>query len=316
MNKLLFALLFFSLSATAGQKVDRIIAVVNSEPILQSDVVDLVKRSKQRGLLDDLLIPSGDLSNIQSDSKKQIQYLVSEKILDSEIKRLNMNVTDERVEQEIRDTVKKSGMPRSDLMKMLQNQGMEFATYKNVIKQKIERNSLFETEIVSKLRITDDEAFSEYQKRNPKAKSRVYEYGISHILFNPKKGGPEKALERAESALQKIEAGQKFELVAEQTSEDSRFSNGGFLGTFKSGEFTPEFESAVQNLEEGNVSKVVQSKTGFHILKLTSKKVVPDPQFEREKERIKAALFDVNFKRQLKTWLDTKREDASVKYNE
>lgn len=316
MNKLLFSFLFVSLSSQAAQKIDRILAVVNSEPILQSDVVDLVKRSKRRGLLDDMLVPSGDLSNIQNDSKKQLQYLVSEKILDSEIKRLNLAVTDERIEQEIRDTVKKSGMPRSELMKMLQTQGMSYEDYKVVIKQKIERNSLFETEIVSKLRITDDEAFSEYQKRNPGAKSRVYEYGISHIYFNPKKGGPEKALERAEAALQKIESGQKFETIAETQSEDSRFSNGGTLGTFKSGEFNPEFEAAVQNLDEGAVSKVVQSKTGFHILKLTSKKIVPDPQFEREKERIKAALFDVNFKRQLKTWLDTKREDASVKYNE
>jgi len=318
MKKTALVLIFLLSHQSFAQraKVDGILATVNSEPILKSDLKDLVKRAKQPGVLDEVLAPKGDLSNIQTDEKKQLEYLISEKVLESEIKRLNLSVTNERVEQEIRDTAKRSGMQRADLVRAVENQGIDFASYKNVIKQKIERTSLFESEIISKIRITDDEAFSEYQKRNPKAKSRVFEYTLSQIYFNPRKDGPETTMKRAEVVLQKIDSGLSFEKAVELHTEEKNVSNGGLLGTFKSGEFSSEFEEAVSSLSEGGHSRIVQSKSGFHILKLISKKMSTDPQFEKEKERIKAALFDINFKRQLKTWMESKREDAAIKYNE
>lgn len=316
MIKLLIFSLFFSCSALKAQdnksRIDGIVATVNAEPIFKSDLVKLESRLKKPGLVDDSI---AGLMSISLASKKEpefLSFLIIEKIIETEIKRLNLAVTNERIEQEIRETARRNNMQRSDLLSAVESQGLKESDYKEMLKQKIERNALFEQEIISKLRITDDEAFSEYVKMNPKAKGRSYEYKIQHIFFNPFKTNAQEALERANATHEKLLSGANFEQLAKSSSEDSRFAEGGLLGTFKSGEFSAEFEDAVKNLEAGSYSRVVKSKTGFHILKLAEKKVITDPAFEREKERIKARLFDQNFKRQLKTWLESKKEDASI----
>jgi parvulin-like peptidyl-prolyl isomerase len=151
---------------------------------------------------------------------------------------------------------------------------------------------------------------------NPSSEAGIFEYTLAHIVFNPKKGGPQAARQRAENALKKIREGAPFETVAEQTSEDPGFSNGGLLGTFKAGEFSHEIERAVQGLNAGGVSEIITTKGDFQIFKVLSKKRVTDPQFDKEKEKIRAQLFEKAFQKHFKNWLDTKREDSFVRINQ
>jgi peptidyl-prolyl cis-trans isomerase SurA len=55
---------------------------------------------------------------------------------------------------------------------------------------------------------------------------------------------------------------------------------------------------------------------GYHIVKLLNKKLTTDPKFEKEKEKIKATLFEQNFKRQMKNWIVSKRDEAFIRINE
>ena len=201
----------------------------------------------------------------------------------SEIKRLNHNVTMERVDQEIRDMAKKNNVSVNEIMAAFKAQGISTSEYQVFLKEKIEKQALIESEIISKLRISDDDALAEYLKKNPENKSSVNEFTISHIFFNPKKGGAEAALSRAQAIVTKLRAGENFETLAEQNSEDSNFTSGGLLGTFKSGEFLKELEASIQDLGPGQTSPVVKSRMGFHIVKLLNKKLTTDPKFEKEK---------------------------------
>jgi peptidyl-prolyl cis-trans isomerase SurA len=188
--------------------------------------------------------------------------------------------------------------------------------YKKFLKTQIERQSLIEQDVTSKVRVTDEEVFEEYKKRNPKSGTSIAEVTLAQIFFNPKKGGEDKAKARAEAAYGKIQAGEKFETVAEQTSEDTNFTSGGLLGSFKSGELNPEFENAIANLKAGQTSQVFKSKRGFHILKVLDLKAVADPQFEKDKEKIRSALMERAFEKQFRTWLQKKREEATITLNE
>jgi serine/threonine protein kinase len=115
------------------------------------------------------------------------------------------------------------------------------------------------------------------------------------------KGGAEAALERAQVVQRKLSNNESFEALAEQHSEDPNFVAGGLLGTFKSGEFLKEVEASVQNLKPGDITAIVKSRMGFHIVKLLGKKMVTDPRFDKEKEKLRAELFEVAFKRQFKS---------------
>lgn len=311
-----FLCLFLSIPLFCyGEKVDRIVAVVNSEIVTESDLRSFSKKVDQNGMIDDLLLFGQKQGSLKGNRQGQLDYLISEKILDSEIKRLNLAVTVERVEQEIRDLAKRNGATRADLMSAIKAQGMNASDYQDFMKSRIERQSLIEQEITSKIRVSDEDVMAQFNRVNPQSTAVISEYTLAHILFNPKKGGATPAKERAEAVLKKIRAGDSFDLLAEQNSEDSNFTTGGILGTFKTGEFNKELESAVSGLNTGEVSNVVQTKAGFHLIKVVSKKLTADPKLEKEKEKIRSLLFEQAFQKHFKNWLESKREESFVKIN-
>jgi len=312
----LFSLIFVLGSlATAAEVVDKIVAIVNSEIILDSDFKTLLQKTKNQTMIDESLLQKGDINSLKRDRKLQLDYLINERVLDAEVKRLNLTVTADRVQQEIKDMGKRNGIGPQDVLNAVKAQGISISDYQDFLKTKIERQSLVETEIVSKLRITDDDALAEYIKKNPGSRSSVNEFSVAHIFFNPKKGGAEEALARAQKTLQLLKSGGKFEELAEKFSEDPNFTSGGFLGTFKTGEFLKEIENSIQNLSANDTTPIVKSKMGYHIVKLLSKKVTTDSQFEKVKPKIIAELMENSFRRQLKIWLQSKRDEAFIRIN-
>lgn len=311
--------LLLSLLMTApvhAEVVEKTVAIVNNELVLESDFKDLENRVGKPGLIDDTLLFDKPVSSLKGNRKAELDYLINEKILSSEVKRLNLNVTNDRVESEIRDLAKRNGVPEAELPAIIRSQGMSFEDYKVFLKNSIEKKSLMDSEIISKLRISDEDALNEYLKTNPNNRPSIDEFSVAHIFFSPKKGGADAALKRAETTLGKLRSGESFDTLAQQYSEDPNFSSGGSLGTFKSGEFLPEIEESISNLKVGETTPVVKSRMGYHIVKLTGKKLTPDPKFEKAKDAIKARLLEISFKRQLKNWLQTKRDESFVRINE
>ena len=134
-------------------------------------------------------------------------------------------------------------------------------------------------------------------------------------MFDPQKNSPKEAVEKAKVILLQIRNGKSFDSLLFNSTDENPPSENGLLGTFKSGEFSPELEAAVKDLNIGEISEVVKSRNGFHILKLINKKDISDPEFEKLKEKYRGQLFERVFKRQFKAWLDLKRDESSIKIN-
>ncbi|MFN7905113.1 MAG: peptidylprolyl isomerase [Pseudobdellovibrionaceae bacterium] len=295
--------------------VDRIVAIVNSEILLESDFKELSKFLKNEDFIDEALAAGLDTVLLKTDRSVQLEYLIRDKLMLSEAKKLNLEVTEERVDREIEDMSKRAGIGPKEVYEAVGSQGFSKAEYRSFLKSKIEKQNLIEAEIISRLRISDDDAFSEYLKTNPRAKTSIDEFSLAHIFFNPKKGSPQAALDRARGALVRLRQGEKFETLAEQASEDPNFSSGGYLGSFKSGEFLKEIEEAILPLNIGDSTQIVKSRMGYHIVKLLSKKETDDPRFLREKDRIKSRLMSAAFRRQVIIWFQNKRDEAYIKIN-
>jgi peptidyl-prolyl cis-trans isomerase SurA len=300
---------------SGAEVIDRIVAVVNNEIVLESDYALLIPKMENSTLIDESMIVDSTFEKMRGSRKVQLDYLINEKILDSEIKRLNLTVTMDRVDQEIRDMAKRNNISSEELLKTVSQEGISVSEYQSFLKTKIERQNLIESEIISKLRITDEEALVEFLRRNKNARISVNEFSLAHIFFNPKKNGHEAAQKRAQLALDKLKEGNSFESLAEQYSEDPNFSAGGLLGTFKTGEFLHEIEEAIARLEPNQLTGIVKSRMGYHIVKLLTKKMTVDSKFEKEKESIKSQLMETNFRRQMKIWLISKREDSQIRIN-
>lgn len=311
--RLLTLSLLVSVSVSA-EVVDRIVAIVNDEPILSSEIKNLQQNLSKPGFVDENLLQGQQPQSLKSD-QAALDYLILEKVVLSEIKKSGLTVTDDRAEQEYKSMAKRAGLSEAELGSALQAQGVNVKEYKVFLKKKTEKQSLLDNEIISKLRVSDEEALSQYEKLNPGKKISISEYTLSHIFFNPRKDTIEGALERARSVREKLLSGGNFETLAKQNSEDPNFAEGGLLGTFKSGDFLPEIEEAIKDLKEGQMTGVVRSKLGFHVVKVNRIQKVPDPKFNRERDRIKESLMAQAFSRQLSSWLKIKKDDAFVHIN-
>lgn len=305
--------LFFCVHALAGEVVEKTLAVINNEAILLSDLKKLEKKiAKESSMIDDLLLFETPLPLFKKDPAKQLQYLIYEKIMDSEVKRNNLTVTMEKVDQEIRDIAKRNQVTKEILLSSILQQGMSLSDYQNFMKLRIERQSLIEQEVTSKIRLADEDILAFYANQKGHSAVTVFEYDLSHIFFPAEGIDGQAAFEKAQKAFSQLRSGENFDKLSALLNKNDQ---NGILGIFKTGEFAPEMEKAVVNLNIGESSAVVKGRKGFHILKLNGKRMVADPEFEKNKEKYKALLMDKVFKRQFKAWLDRKREEALIKIN-
>src|SRR5690606_11315602 len=166
---------------------------------------------KGKGLVNDLLFQIYDRETLLKDQKALLNFLIDEKTIDSEVKKKGLEVTIERVEQEIQRVARDNGLSRTQFKEALARQGIGMAEYQSFVKKGLERKALVDREVNSKIRISDEDVAAYYLANKGPGKAQVYEYTIAHILFSPKNGGASAAQNRAQEALKKLKSGQNFD---------------------------------------------------------------------------------------------------------
>lgn len=315
-TSILLGLLFCAHQLAQAEVIEKIVAIVNDSAITQSDVVSFKKKIADGGLVDDALLKLKDPKTLAKDEKALIQHLIDERIIDSEIKRLGMNVTIEKVEQEIRSITSRNGISRDQLKAALKERGVAFSDYQDFIKTSLERQALIDREVSSKIKVSDDDISNYFLANNKGSSGRIFEWRLAHILVQDNPVGGVPAKQRMLNIVNRLEAGKEdFSKLASQYSEDPNFSQGGLLGTFKAGEMLKEIEVGINNLNEGQTSGVIKTRLGYHVIKVLKKTLVSDPALEAQRNAIYSQLFSQAFEKQFRKWLDRKRDDAFIRIN-
>jgi len=298
---------------SSADVVERVLAIVNNKPITLTEFNDFKQRLQSEGLLDEALLKLRSPQKILSSRKATLNHLIDEKLLDHAVEAQNLSVPFERVEKEIRSIAQQNGITRKQLKQALAERGVKFSEYQDFIKTSLERKSLIEKEITSKIKISEDDISSYYISTHGAGDADAFEYTLSHIFFKKNDHNAEKK-QKAHSVLKKLTT-KPFEEMAEKFSEDPNYSQGGLLGTFKDGEMVPALEQAVAPLEKGEITGVVETQSGFHIIKVLNKKLIENPKIKKQKQQIRQRLLARAFKNQLERWLEEKRQDAFIRIN-
>ncbi|MCC3869185.1 peptidylprolyl isomerase [Terrisporobacter mayombei] len=141
----------------------------------------------------------------------------------------------------------------------------------------------------------------------------------SHILLKTQdKEGKElsaekkkEAKKKAEEALAKVKAGEDFAKVAKEYSQDSSASNGGDLGSFGKGQMVPEFEKAAFNMKKGEISDIVETQYGYHIIKITDR-VDKQETYDDVKDKIKTTLASEKYTE----YVEKLKKDSKIEQKE
>lgn len=295
--------------------IEGVAAIVNDQPLLLTDISRFRQSLSRDGLIDKEFLRLFNRDQIEKNQTATLDFLIADKLISSEVKKRGLEVTFERVEQEIRGILKRGQTTRAEIKQTLEAKGSSFADYQAYIKSSMERQTLLEREISARIKISDEDVAAYYLALRGVNQKQTFEYQLAHILFLPSNGGEAAATDRAQQVIGKLRNGSSFEKMAEQYSEDPNFSNGGLLGTFKSNEMQRELESAVRPLNVGETSGVVKTKMGLHVLKVLKKTITSDPELEEKREEYRSILFAEAFKRQFNIWIQQRRDDSFIRIN-
>jgi peptidyl-prolyl cis-trans isomerase SurA len=316
MKRLYFVILFCILPICFGaQIIDRIVAVVNGEIICQSEIMKmstLVAREVEQSK--PALSAEEKMEIVQ---QRVIDQLITQKLLDQEAKRLKIEVSKKEIDRTVQDVQKRNSFTRREFIKALKNEGLTMDSYREQIAQEIKKMRLIEREISSKINITD-EAIKEYYVKNM-AKPEIKEgIRIQQIFLAVMPDSNEERIQEirglANEILSDLQKGVDFGKLAQEFSQDPSAQAGGDLGFFKKGELLPVLEEAAYRLKEGEVSPLIQSQLGFHIIKVLEKREgdVKLDGWVKNRDQIKNILYQKESDKMFEQWLKNLREKSFI----
>ncbi|MDO8550603.1 MAG: peptidylprolyl isomerase [Ignavibacteria bacterium] len=267
--KLIFCLAILCTTIYSQEVIDKIVAVVDDEVILKSELDFQVN----------LLATQRNVDPNSAEFKQAVlNSLVEEKLVFAQANLDSIVVSDEEVNQRIDYQVDMFIQQYGSREKVEEIYGMSIEKIKREMRDDVRKNLMvqrlreknFANVEVSRRKV--EEFFGKYKDSLGVIPEKVK---ISHIYRNPQASDEVKKQSRqlAQAILDSIKAGTDFSGMAKRYSEDpGSAAQGGDLGFVKRGVFYPEFESAAFSLETGEMSDVVESPAGFHIIQLIEKR--------------------------------------------
>jgi peptidyl-prolyl cis-trans isomerase SurA len=309
--------LLYPSSAPAAQTetVDRIVAVVNEDIITQYDV-EQVLRPMIQNLRGQGLSAERERQAIDRMRGDVLNNLIDGKITEQEVKRYKIAVTDEEVENYIRQFKERRSLTDESLKAMLAQEGMTPEEYRKEIRLQLQRTRLVNREVRSKVVITQEDIKKYYEKNKQKygGSTQYYLWNL-FVKLSPGSGSSDRtaARELLARAAAELASGRAFEELARAHSRGEQGIEGADLGWFRIDELTPQLRQAVQNLKAGQCSAVVESDFGYQIVyiqRIEETAAKPLPQVEAE---IQDILFRETVDTRFASWISELRKRSHIK---
>ena len=250
-------------TAPASQPLDRIVAVVNDDVILQSDLDEAVQAIEQQYAGKAGQLPAKDVLNRQVLNRLILMRLQIQKAEDQGI-----TVSDADVDRAVQGVAQQNKLTPDQLRAAVEQQGSSFAAFRQQLGDQIMVQRLHQGVIQNSVSVTDSEIDNLLNSPNYKAG----EVHLAHIQISIPSGADAAAIQasqaKAEQALAAIKGGMDFNAAAIRYSDASDALDGGDLGWRRMDEIPPAFADTLSTMQPGQVSPALRGPTGFHILKL------------------------------------------------
>jgi peptidyl-prolyl cis-trans isomerase SurA len=305
------ALTLLATQSVCAEVVDRVVAKVNGEIITLSTVEERVAVAKQQ------LKAAGNPSKLTEKEivKKTLNSIIEEKLQLQEANKSGLEVDDESVENAFKDIRKRNNITEEQMKEMLEAEGRTMEQYKEVIRDQILVTKVVQFRMGKSANSTPKQ-IKRYYYDHQKEYWQPRQPFVRHILFivdenaSPEKRQLKKI--KINEILRQIRAGNDFSEMAIKYSEDVTASSGGEIGLLKKGILVPEFEEVAFSLKPGEISDVVESRYGYHIIKVD--RVIPGKAkpLDEVKEQIEQVLQFKNRQERYQKWMDEAKSGAMI----
>jgi len=296
---------------------DKVLVTVNGVDIKRSEVAALL--TPQKEMMAKMGRPvTGDMQ--QQMEKRVLDMLVDKQIIRDKIASEGIVVSDEDVKAEIEKIAKQRGVSSEEFKQsVLQRSGVSEADFNEQVGISLGFEKLLEKEMEGKVEKVTEESAKSYYDENIKQFTNEEQAKASHILLDTRgkdEAGKAEAKTKAEDLLKQVKDGGDFAAIAKANSSCPSSAKGGDLGYFEKGRMVPEFSQAAFALKVGEVSDIVETQFGYHIIKLTDRKEAGVLKFEDEKDNIIEKLIS-NQKREFAgKFIQSVKSEAKVVWPE
>ncbi len=247
--------------------------------------------------------------------KKVLDNLIGQELLYQDAEKKGITVTQQEITTQL-DGIKKQFKDDAQYQSALKSQGITEDFLKSDIKMNITLNKYIDKTFKPKVVITDAEDAAFYGA-NPQYFSQPEQIRASHILIKVPKDADAAtkaaARKKIEDVQKQLKNGAKFSDLAKKVSEGPSSKNGGDLGFFSRGQMVKPFEDAAFALKKGEISNIVETQFGYHIIKLTDRKAAGLVPYDKVKKQIQDYLFQVKLGEVIQKYIDTLKAGASIK---
>lgn len=250
--------------------VDRIVAIVNDDIITRLELDDATKTITAQLRQQNTPLPPADALE-----KQVLEHMIVNRVQLQYAKDDGITVDDATLEKTIERVAEGNKLSVPDLQKALQKDGIDFQKFREEIRDEVTIQRVRQREVDDRIIVSDSEVDSYLQAQKARG-DKIEEFDLSHILIRvPEQvdgATLQKLRARADQALAKIKSGADFRQVAAEFSDAPDATQGGALGWREYGRLPSLFADAVSPLKPGEVTDVLRSPNGFHILRVNDKR--------------------------------------------
>jgi peptidyl-prolyl cis-trans isomerase SurA len=315
-RQLIYTLLLAALSVgtARGDQLNAIAALVNDDVVTTAEVereTSLLIKEADRDKKEPL-----DEAGRDKLRSLALSRLIDKRLVDQKIKELGIRVGEDEIQQAIDDVKKQNSLTQEALVTALKGQGLTYEEYRVQLKEQLERLRLVSQEVKAKIQVGERE-MQEYYQANPDKFGGAEIFRARHILFRLDRkaaaGEIKRVMEHALTVLYEARSGKDFDaLVRKYSEDDNAEKDGGDLGSFRRGEMLQEIEEAVAVMKAGDVSDLVSSSQGLHIIRLDSRQFGTANPFDQVKKEVEEILYRKKSEERFSRWVADLRKKAAI----
>lgn len=299
-------------AATQPVTIERIVAVVNDEIILDTEL-EQFSLLQQRSLPD--VESAAGRKAWEEIKRKVLDQMIDSRLMVQQATELKLTVTQDEVDRGIEEVKRQNQLDDSTFGEALKQQGLTMETYRKTLRRQILEQKVISTAVRSRISVSDDEVKSYYQQnvRQLGGEKSVHLQQIQLAVAD--EAGPQE-LERkralAARIVQMAQSGTPFEQLSRTYSDDATTKEqGGDSGWIGPGVLDDNVQAAVVGMDPGDVRGPIRTARGFLVLKLLERKSDVRP-LEEVKDQLRKQLYDQQLEKGLQAWSKELRKKAHV----
>ena len=305
-----FLLLYVPVQAGVA---DRIVAVVNDEVITLSELNNAFEPFRAK--LEAAYTGTEREKALTETKLTLLNQMVDNLLMEQQSRKAGIVVKDEEVTATINDLLARRNISQEDFRQAVAREGTTLEAYKKGVRGQLMRIRLVQREIKSKVAASSEE-IGEYYRKNRQDYEGKEAVRIKQILLLLPKGASDAAKEKlredAAAIRKRLLGGEPFESVSAKYSQGPAAAAGGDIGYIEKGMMLPEVEEVAFSLPRGQVSAVIESTVGFHIIQVIDRRGAGIKPIESVREEIREKIDMEKVEKKYDEWLDALRAKAHI----